>query len=254
MFNLDQLNTLSQLDLGIAQYIVSYPEKVAYMRIHELAAQTHTSPSSIMRFTKHVGFTSFPELRLHIRESIANQRNILSSNSYAETFANNQSFTPDFEQALEQLANAINNADVIHCIGLGASGAVAEYAASHLKTLGYYSFVSKESYFPYINLYEQQAGRPLQKKNRPKELCLLFSVSGGTTELIQMAQVLKNEHIMMACVTSNSASRLAQLADLSVTYDTSYDRIHYNADLSSQLPVIFIIETLIRTLINNDCY
>lgn len=245
MFHLDKLNELSPLDLSIAQYILSYPEKVAYMRIRELSEQTHTSPSSIMRFTKHVGFNSFPELRLYIRDYLDEQHNILTTDTYTEKFVNDQSFTPDFEQAIEQLAAAIDSVELIHCIGLGASGAVAEYANSHLKTLGYYSFVTKGSYFPYASLQDG-------KKKRADELCILFSVSGETQELIQMAKVLKKANIKMACITSNSSSRLAQLADYNVTYDTSYDRIHYNADLSSQLPVIFIIETLIRKLINNE--
>lgn len=245
MFHLDKLNELSPLDLSIAQYILSYPEKVAYMRIRELSEKTHTSPSSIMRFTKHVGFSSFPELRLYIRNYLEEQHNILTTDTYTEKFVNDQSFTPDFEQAIEHLAQAIDQAELIHCIGLGASGAVAEYAASHLKTLGYYSFVTKGSYFPYVSLKDE-------RRKRATELCLLFSVSGETHELIQMAQVLKQAHVKTACITSNSASRLAQLADYRVTYDTSYDRIHFNADLSSQLPVIFIIETLIRKLINND--
>lgn len=245
MFYLDKLSELSPLDLTIAQYIISYPEQVAYMRIRELAANTHTSPSSVMRFTKNVGFNSFPELRLHIRDYLEEQKNIMNTDAYKEKFVNDQSFTPDFEESIEKLVAAITDVELIHCIGLGASGAVAEYASSHLNTLGYYSFVTKGSYFPYATLHEG-------KKKRAKELCLLFSVSGNTLELVRMVKVLQEEKIATACVTSNSNSQLAQLCDLTVTYDTSYDRIHYNADLSSQLPVIFIIETIIRQLINKE--
>lgn len=242
MFSLDELAHLSELDLGIANYIMKNTEQVAYMRIRELANQTHVSPSTIMRFTKRMGFDSFPEMRLFIRQHLADSDKLTSTEAYTEKFIKDQSFTQEFDAALKKLADEINHASLIHCIGMGASGAIAEYACKHLTTLGYYSFATKGVYFPYAVLKETSV-------KRADEICIFFSVSGNTAELVQMQQALKNAHIKTACITSNSDSFLAKNCDLTITYDTSYDRIHYNADLSSQLPVIFIIETLIRLLI-----
>lgn len=245
MFSLDELANLSELDLSIANYIMKNTEQVAYMRIRELASHTHVSPSTIMRFTKRMGFDSFPEMRLYIRQHLTDSDKLTSTEAYTEKFIQNESFTPEFDNSLKQLSCEIKHAPLIHCIGMGASGAMAEYACKHLTTLGYYSFATKGVYFPYAILKESPV-------TRADEICILFSVSGNTSELVQMQQALKESHIKTACITSNSDSFLAKNYDLTITYDTSYDRIHYNADLSSQLPVVFIIETLIRLLITEQ--
>lgn len=243
MFHLDQLAELSPLNLSIAQYIMSYPEKVAYMRIRELAESTHSSPSSIIRFTQKVGFNSFPELRLHIRDYVANQEKILTTEAYNETLLNKVNQPDTIDSSIKQLVTMINEAELIHCIGLGASGAIAEYASSHLNTLGYFTFVSKGTYFPYATLNDSN-------KNRAKELCLFFSVSGETIELTRMLSLLEEKNTRTISITANQDSYLAKHADLNITYETSYNRIHFNADLSSQLPVVFIIESLIKEIVS----
>ncbi|WEG72530.1 MurR/RpiR family transcriptional regulator [Vagococcus intermedius] len=246
IFTIDELIKLSELDAEIAQYVIKNTEQVAYMRIRELAKATHVSPSSIVRFVKHIGFESYPEFRLHVRNHLEETKTIIDTTTYTQTFVTNNSLTPNFEQALSNLTTKIRQADLIHCIGMGASGAVAEYASKHLATLGYHSFVTKGTYFPYAMLDQHPV-------NNITELCLFFSVSGHTIELIQMAEKLKNQsNITTACITSKQTSNLAKQCDLTVPYDTSYDRIHYHADLSSQLPVIFIIETIIKNLISTQ--
>ena len=67
LFPLELLKQATETDQQIAQYIVNHQEAVAFMRVRELAEKTHVSPATIVRFTKKMGFASFPELRVTLK-------------------------------------------------------------------------------------------------------------------------------------------------------------------------------------------
>lgn len=245
MFDIEKLKKASELDRQIAKFIGNNLEKVAYMRVRELALATHVSPATIVRFSKKMGFDSFPEIRIMLKQQLDNSQEILGQEEIRRGLLPTEVFPANFDQQIILLVEKLKKADLIHCVGLGASGIMAEYAARQFSTLGYRSFASTSAYFPYLS------PKKSIKKNS-QEVCLFFSVSGETMEVVQTARLVEKSPIYTVSVTSQKNNTLASLVDLDIVYQSSYDRIDYNADLSSQLPVVFLIESLVRHLYKSD--
>ncbi len=66
-FGFKDLSSLSNVDMTIYSYVTQNNEKVAYMRVRDIAKNAHVSNSSVMRFVHKVGFSSFPEFKAFIK-------------------------------------------------------------------------------------------------------------------------------------------------------------------------------------------
>ncbi|MBP1044452.1 MurR/RpiR family transcriptional regulator [Vagococcus sp. BWB3-3] len=241
MFDQIKLKSLTELEKEIALYISAHLEQVAYMRVREIASATHSSPATIIRMSQKLGFDSFPELRARLKQELSKRKQILGEEASRRSLLAGDVFPADFDQKVAVLVERLKQADFIHCIGLGASGIMAEYAARQFSTLGYRSFASTSTYFPYL--------APKKDVNpNQREVCLCFSVSGETVEIVHIAKLIANSHIYTVSITNKEVNTLSQITDLDIYYHSSYDRVHYNADLSSQLPVVYFIETLVKKL------
>lgn len=241
LFDLNLLKDASETDLQIAQYISSHQASVAFMRVRELAEKTHVSPATIVRFTKKMGYSSFPELRLALKQNLSEQNERRQQTQNKSYLAETQ-FPTDFEQKIEQLIPILEQASFIHCLGNGASGIIAQYAQQRFSTLGYRSIASISAFVPYlVAKYEQQS-------ETIDEVCLLFSISGETPDIVQLAKELRNTSIYTVSITNKETNRLATLCDFSLSYDAPSNRQSYNVDLSSQLSAVYIVEALTEKL------
>ena len=63
---------LNKNDLFIARYILEHSEEIPLLSSHQLAKETFTSPTAIIRFVKKLGFESYNDFKLNIH-SFLNQ-------------------------------------------------------------------------------------------------------------------------------------------------------------------------------------
>ena len=52
MFSYSQIQSLNDLELSVYNYIMDNKDKVRYMKIRELAAESHVSTTTILNFCK----------------------------------------------------------------------------------------------------------------------------------------------------------------------------------------------------------
>lgn len=74
MLFLDHSPDLSPIDLEIYKYVAAHIDEVVYMRIRELAQETHSSTASILRFCRKFGCEGFSEFKIKLnlyRKSLA---------------------------------------------------------------------------------------------------------------------------------------------------------------------------------------
>ena len=151
---------------------------------------------------------------------------------------NMQIFHPDAEYQIRKLAEAMRDADLILFMGMGASGAIAQYVARKLASLGYFSISIDELTYPIKSFCV-----------KIKKCFGFLSVSGETKELIEVITGLENQAIVQKyCITPNRESTLARLCDYSIEYAIKEERKDIFLDLTSQLPSVAILETLIGYL------
>lgn len=237
MFNNVTLDDLSEIDLSIIRYVKNNPEKVSLMRVRDLAEACHVSPATIMRFINRFGFDSFPAFKLSVQSQLINKEEFTQAKTVE--LITNAHFEHDIYQKINVLTQQIIDAQIIYCVGLGSSGIMAEYMSQLLNSIGYTSISYQNAYLPILWN---------EKIKSEQSVIILFSVSGETKELLPVANRLKKAKPFFVSITNGKVNTLSKSSNLNIPYFIQEDRLAFHVDLSSQMPVLYIIENVIRNL------
>ena len=136
MFTIEELQSMNELELEVYQYVTQHWDSVSYMRIRELAAETHVSTSTILRFCKKMGCDGYSEFKIRMREYAGHQ----SVSPVPENLSELKAFldrmeTKRLQQKLEKAASVIAKADRVIFVGIGNSGNIAQYGARYFTNL-----------------------------------------------------------------------------------------------------------------------
>lgn len=230
-FGFKDLSSLSDIDLAIYRYVTQNSDKVVYMRVRDIANNAHVSSSSVMRFIHKIGFSSFPEFKAYL------QNNDLSTkpNQNEFHFVDENSFPKDIVSKLMIVANTIFQCDNVTTLGMGDSAFLAEYAARRMASLGLNTTPVTDPFYPLH----------AKLRNTANNIIICFSVSGETTELIELInEFVNDEDVKIVCITSQETSTIAQMSRYVLNYYEYTHRLNNHYDLSSQVPVMYIIESL----------
>ena len=136
----DHLNTsdFSSTDQAIYHFLMSHYTEAAHMRVREIALDSHTSPTSVMRFIRKLGFDSYPAFIGFLKQSVHEQLDEEPVDFRAQVIASMQAdqFSLNLQANLRILADKIINCEQVVFIGIGISGILCDYAARRLATLG----------------------------------------------------------------------------------------------------------------------
>jgi DNA-binding MurR/RpiR family transcriptional regulator len=223
-------NSLSETEKIIYRYMQTNAEKLPFMRVRDIAQETYTSATSVMRLIRKLGYNSFNDFRYAVKEQAKDQGvddifAVLSPDIYPTTL----------QQDLQALGERVKEADNVIFLGIGNSGATAKYAARRFANIGVNSFPMTDFSYPIINKLKYSA----------VNIVVVLSVSGGTPEVIEVVNQLKAERdITTIGITANIKSPLANLCDHVLAYTLPQRRLVRRLDLSSQVPATFILESL----------
>lgn len=235
-FGFTEIDKLSAIDLAIYRYLVEHDDQIHLMRVRDIADNAHVSNSSVMRFIRKIGYNSFPEFRIsfqheHLQKADDNPDNIQLITA--------GTFPPDIENTIKLVAHKLLTADNIVFIGMGASGAIAEYATRQTSSIGFNSYAVKDPFYPLLP----------QLKNSTNNVLITLSVSGKTSELVEMLNNFVNDpDTDLISITSNIESPIARMGHYSLTYQINKTKIHKFYDLTSQVPCLSIVEALLSEL------
>lgn len=234
-FGFKEMDKLSDVDLAIYRYIVNHDEKVPYMRVRELANGASVSNSSVMRFIRKIGYDSFPEFKVSLKSELKTGE----QSSDELPLVTMDAFSDDVLKLIKIVSGILLEADNIFFVGMGASGAIAEYASRQLSALCFNSSAVKDPSYPLAS----------QLKNMTNNVIITLSVSGKTTELVEMLNNFVNDpDTTLVTVTGNLESPLARMGRYALTYRVEESRIHQYYDMTSQVPCVYIIEAILRQL------
>ena len=116
---------------------------------------------------------------------------------------------------------------------------MADYFNRLISSLGYMVVSSKDAYLPVLwnnELFDEN------------NVLLIFSASGETPEIIKMISLFGMNHPYLISITNKADNSIARLSDMNIHYNISDDRLLYHISMTSQLPLIYIIETVARKL------
>ncbi len=144
---------------------------------------------------------------------------------------------------IEELINAIENANSIFVMGVGRSGFIAKAFAMRLMHLGYSVYVVGETVTPRI---------------KKEDLLIAISGSGETLSVVSISKKAKEEiGSKLVAITQNKNSTLARISDIVVvlkgkTKDERNDELAKLAPLGTmfELTALIFLDGLVAELMN----
>lgn len=67
-----------------------------------------------------------------------------------------------------------------------------------------------------------------------------------TGECLNYASTLKTKGCKVISITSSPTCKLANISDFNISYETEVERMPNGADISTQVPPMFLIESIVR--------
>jgi len=236
MFSNDMIASFNELETSLYNYIIQNSDKVAYMRIRELADETHVSTASILRFCKKLNCEGFTEFKVKLKMDLEeNKKTVIkgSQQSVVEFFE--RTLKGDLEEKIRQAASLVNQADNVIFIGIGSSGILAEYGARYFSSLGTLSMYIKDPHFP------------IHAKLRNNSVTIALSVSGENPFTVTHLNQLKQEGSKIISITNNKFSTIAKISDLNIPYYVT-EEFYEEANITTQVPVVYILEAMAREI------
>ncbi len=241
MFTAQELKSLNELEMLVYQYVTEHRAAVPYMRIRELATEAHVSTTTVLHFCKKMGCEGFSQFKWKLKEEngiAPREKDIPDALNELQTFFW-RAGTPAYQEKLEQAAAIIARMEHIFVVGIGNSGSIASYGARYFSNMGKFALSVSDPFYP-ITLTDCS-----------NAAALIFSVSGETPEVLKLAHELSQRGCMMMAVTANESCTLARVCNLTLPYYTVMRRSGAeNYDLTSQIPAVYLLESLARRVHN----
>lgn len=209
---------MHRVEKKIAGFILENKNKVVTMTIAQIANELKIAESSIVRFSKTLGYSGFTELKL----SLARHASNVGTSIYEDIKLNDDVVSVikkvfngnisalqdtlnmiDFKN-IENAIDAIHNAKKIIFYGVGSSATIASDF--------YYRFMR-------IGLPAQSVSDPhigYLSASLLDEHCVAIAIShtGRTREIVENIEMAKSKNATTICVTSSLKSPLIEFTDI----------------------------------------
>jgi len=222
-------------DHQIADYLLENP---APEKIELLANQIGVSTSSLTRFTKKLGFSSFKEFYYRFRIQLTENRSEITEEKYDDLHHEYINILHDTQELLDSstaksICEEIHKRPGFHIFGTGFSTLAAQDLKLRFRRLG--KFVEIISDIDSFDMYG-----PVLKAD---DLILIISLKGKNERLIKYISILKERKIKIGCMTANKKSRIISLSDF-VLATAPLNGEESTGMISPQLPLLMAIDFL----------
>lgn len=240
MFTKEVMDTFTELDFAVYDCIVQNRDIVSKMTIKELGDMAHVSTATVLRFCKKTGANGYSEFKIKFREYLEGKRDALKDDGTTEL----QGFiktinSADFQENIEKAYEYLKKSQCTIFIGIGSSGVLGKYGARYFSNVGHFSLFIDDPWLPVL------------QKLSENTVTIALSESGMTRQTVSIASQLQQRGSTLISITNNSNSILAKMADCNISYHVSEALVN-ERNVTTQIPVIYIIETLAKKMYNSD--
>ncbi|MHC5227084.1 MurR/RpiR family transcriptional regulator [Enterococcus sp. LJL99] len=209
----------SKVNKKIADYILKDPARLLTLTANEVAMNSQTSPASVTRFSKQLGFDSWEELKLSIavKQAKGNKKigidPIISTEDSVETICSkveslltttiDDLFFSIDKAALERSIELMEKAGTIHLVGIGASS---------LTTYNLYHKLNRAGRHAVFN-YDTHMMLEFLNYTTEKDVLIAISYSGLTKEVLIACEIAKKNQTKVIFITSNASEKIQKLSD-----------------------------------------
>lgn len=241
------LPTLSKAESRIAEVILAAPDAVVNITTADLARQAEVSDPMISRFCRTLGCSSFPDFKVQLAKSLVNNVSFISeavspgdsATSYIEKRISANQAALEYirgklePEVIEQAVTALSHSKQIDIFGMGGAAAIAKDAQHKLFRLGIPTVAYED------HLMQRMAAAAAKKDTT----VLLFSFTGRTQSMIEVAKIAKASNATLIAITSPK-SPLAKLADITITSGDELEDTTIYVPMTTRIIILTIIDIL----------
>lgn len=254
----ESMGSLSDTERDIAAFILADPQTAMDLSIHDLAKQTFSSSSSVVRLCHRLGFEGFKDFRRTITYELAvrqqskleEQQELSRSDSLEEII---EKITHKNIMSLEDTKNLIDVQTLQECLWL-----IRKARCIYLFGLGASLIAAKDLYLKLLRLNklcvinEDWHSQLVQARNAgEKDLGIVISYSGNTAEVIECMKAMKDSGTPIIAITRCVTTPVSELADQKL-YTTANESIFRSGAMSSRISQLNIIDILYTALANSQ--
>ncbi len=254
----ESMGSLSDTERDIAAFILADPQTAMDLSIHELAKQTFSSSSSVVRLCHRLGFEGFKDFRRTITYELAvrqqskleDQQELSRSDSLEAII---EKITHKNIMSLEDTKNLIDVQTLQECLWL-----IRKARCIYLFGLGASLIAAKDLYLKLLRLNklcvinEDWHSQLVQARNAgEKDLGIVISYSGNTAEVIECMKAMKDSGTPIIAITRCVTTPVSELAD-QMLYTTANESIFRSGAMSSRISQLNIIDILYTALANSQ--
>lgn len=238
MFSYEVINSLNDLEMQVYTYILEHKGEVKYMTIRDLADAVHVSTATISRFCKKVGCGGYTEFKLRFKQYLSEERPRQPETDLKEIQRFFEEFhSQAYQKLIDQIVEEIRRAEHLLFLGIGTSGVLGKYGARYFSNLGKYSQFIEDPFYP-ISM------------DLKSTVVIVLSVSGETQQVVDLAGHMKEHCCKLISITDRASTTLGKMSDYNLTYYVTNRKASQFYDITTQVPVIFLLETLGRRVAN----
>lgn len=242
---INQTKSFSETDYTLLEYIMASKGKVVKMNTSQLAAETFTSPASVTRLSKKLGFSGYNEFKYFLKSELKEQEFI--DNTSWELLENDIYKTVNIvsETNFLPFSELIAKSKRIFVFGTdwGERNAT-EYLIRNFLTVGIYMvFVPSITELKWI-----------AETTGSDDLVIIISFSGQSKDVTEISQILRLKQTTILSVTPLTKNYLANMTPYNLYYHTSELRTlrqKNQADYNFFTTLHILLDALYRNYFDN---
>ncbi|GMG64414.1 MurR/RpiR family transcriptional regulator GlvR [Tetragenococcus halophilus] len=209
---INQVSSFSNIEYVLLEYIISAKSKIIYMQATELASNTYTSPASITRLSKKLGFSGFNEFKFFLKQEV-NERRTNKNKSW-------QLLQSDIEKTIH-LTEETNLLPINRLIAEAKNIFVfgTDWGEHNTAELFARNFMALDIYMTVIPSITEL--RWVSEKVQKNDVILIISYSGEGKDVTEISQLLKLKKVKIISVTPLTRNHLSNLSSHNLYYQAT---------------------------------
>ncbi len=250
--------TSSAAKKAIIKFILKDPENIIKHNVRSLAKETYTSPSTIVRFCKNLGFEGFSDFKNALIYDVArinqnkglfqrehkNENNIdkiIETVTLKNIMALQNSAKLQDNKNLLQAVEMIEKAKNVCIFAMGSSYLVAKDLVQKFMRIGMMFHVFEDSH-----LQLQMA-----KNMTDEDVALAISYSANTIEVVESVKQAKLNGSKVILISAFEQSELSLMSDLVLPVAMTEERYRIGA-MSSRISQLNVVDILYNIYVDKN--
>lgn len=237
-------------ELRIAGYVSTRPDAVIHMSMAALAKECEVSDPTIMRFCRRMGYEGYQDFKINLAQTL-----VPAAPFEYDKITANDSIENIVRKTCRNSLNAIQRAqedlNPQQIADAGQLLAKADWTGIYASGISEITSIDAEHKFQRLGLRcAAVSGRKKQwmhaETARPGEVALIFSQSGATKQMVEIAMAAKAGGTRVVSVTADD-SPLAHQSDITVAV-RPYEHTELMTPLASRLNHHLVVNMMVTAI------